>query len=265
MGYEAYREQVFERQKQLGIFPETRELTPINPYTDATSVDGKTWPPLDVVRPWDSLSDDEKKLFCRMAEVFAGFLESHRPRDRTLARLPRQSGRVRQHDRRVGLGQRRQWRGRTERFDQRDACSSTASPTTSSRTCSIIDELGSPATYNHYPVGLGMGVQHAFQDVEAIQLRRRRRRSAGHLMAEGDQGKGRATPPVPPRDRHRARRSYDSSGSRCRRSSRASRRSRSKASASARRSRATTCRRRRSPASSRCSARGRCGTRDGRP
>ena len=26
------------------------------------------------MRPWDSLSDDEKRLFCRMAEVYAGFL-----------------------------------------------------------------------------------------------------------------------------------------------------------------------------------------------
>ena len=26
------------------------------------------------MRPWDSLSDDEKRLFARMAEVYAGFL-----------------------------------------------------------------------------------------------------------------------------------------------------------------------------------------------
>ena len=29
---------------------------------------------LDVTRPWDSLNDDEKRLFARMAEVYAGFL-----------------------------------------------------------------------------------------------------------------------------------------------------------------------------------------------
>ena len=29
---------------------------------------------MDVTRPWDSLSDDEKRLFSRMAEVYAGFL-----------------------------------------------------------------------------------------------------------------------------------------------------------------------------------------------
>src|SRR5262249_32823201 len=45
------------------------------PYVDDQSPDGeKGWSELDVVRPWDSLSDDEKQLFCRMAEVYAGFL-----------------------------------------------------------------------------------------------------------------------------------------------------------------------------------------------
>ena len=74
MGYERYRELVFERQKQMGIFPESAELTPLNPYVDETSPEGKPWPPLDVVRPWDELSVDEQRLFCRMAEVYAGFL-----------------------------------------------------------------------------------------------------------------------------------------------------------------------------------------------
>ena len=29
---------------------------------------------IDIVRPWDSLSEDEKKLFTRMAEVYAGYV-----------------------------------------------------------------------------------------------------------------------------------------------------------------------------------------------
>ncbi len=40
----------------------------------AQGPDGQPFPPLDVTRPWDSLSADEKRLFCRMAEVYAGFL-----------------------------------------------------------------------------------------------------------------------------------------------------------------------------------------------
>ena len=67
-----------------------------------------------------------------------------------------------------------------------------------------LDELGSPGDLQPLPGRLGVGVQHAVQDVEALQLRGRRRRPAGHLVAEGDQGQGRAAPPVPPRHRHRA-------------------------------------------------------------
>jgi len=51
MGYEAYREQVFARQQELGIFPAGAELSPINPYAAEQSPDGKPWPELDTVRP----------------------------------------------------------------------------------------------------------------------------------------------------------------------------------------------------------------------
>ncbi len=34
-----------------------------------------TFSPTDEVRPWDDLNDDEKHMFSRMAEVFAGFSE----------------------------------------------------------------------------------------------------------------------------------------------------------------------------------------------
>ena len=37
--------------------PADAELSPLNPYADETSVDGKPWNAVDVVRPWDSLSD----------------------------------------------------------------------------------------------------------------------------------------------------------------------------------------------------------------
>ncbi|MDR3569587.1 MAG: arylsulfatase [Syntrophobacteraceae bacterium] len=57
-GWEAYREQVFERQKKLGVIPADGQLSRNDPD----------------VQPWDSLSADEKKLYARMMEVFAGFL-----------------------------------------------------------------------------------------------------------------------------------------------------------------------------------------------
>ena len=74
MGYEAYRDLVFERQKRTGVVTGQAELSPVNPYIDDTSSDGKGWPEADTLRPWDSLTGDEKRLFARMAEVYAGFL-----------------------------------------------------------------------------------------------------------------------------------------------------------------------------------------------
>ena len=77
MGYEAMREQTLANQKKLGIVPADTELPPINPIgtpETRTGPDGKPFPMLDVTRPWDSLNDDEKRLFARMAEVYAGFL-----------------------------------------------------------------------------------------------------------------------------------------------------------------------------------------------
>jgi hypothetical protein len=64
------------RQKELGIVPPDIELPAINPIGTAetrTGPDGLPFPELDITRPWDSLSDDEKKLFSRMAEVYAAW------------------------------------------------------------------------------------------------------------------------------------------------------------------------------------------------
>ncbi|RDH74216.1 arylsulfatase [Mycolicibacterium moriokaense] len=74
MGCERYREIVLENQKKLGIVPPDTELSPVNPYLDVKGPNGEPWPPQDTVRPWESLNDEEKRLFSRMAEVFAGFL-----------------------------------------------------------------------------------------------------------------------------------------------------------------------------------------------
>ena len=57
-GWEAYREKVFARQKELGVIPEDAELSRHDPD----------------VKPWDDCSAEEKKLYARMMEVFAGFL-----------------------------------------------------------------------------------------------------------------------------------------------------------------------------------------------
>ncbi|WP_162946412.1 arylsulfatase [Chitinophaga barathri] len=68
-GYDAYRVWVVDQMIKKGILPKNTALTEINflPKDVAN--------PADYVRPWSELSDDEKKLFSRMAEVYAGFSE----------------------------------------------------------------------------------------------------------------------------------------------------------------------------------------------
>lgn len=68
-GYDAYRTWVLERMIERGILPAATDLTEFNPMPEEQAN------PADHVKPWDSLSDDEKRLFSRMAEVFAGFSE----------------------------------------------------------------------------------------------------------------------------------------------------------------------------------------------
>ncbi|MFN8624742.1 MAG: arylsulfatase [Candidatus Binatia bacterium] len=57
-GWDTLREEIFARQKQLGVIPAGAELTP-RPQ---------------VLPAWDFLSADQKKLFAHQMEVFAGFL-----------------------------------------------------------------------------------------------------------------------------------------------------------------------------------------------
>ena len=59
-GWDVYRRETLERQKKLGIVPPETTLTE-RP---------------DLFPAWDTLSDDEKKLYARQMEVFAGFSEN---------------------------------------------------------------------------------------------------------------------------------------------------------------------------------------------
>ena len=68
-GYDAYREWVLARMIEKGVIPKGTKLTPFNPMPEDMAN------PADYVRPWETLNADEKKLFSRLAEVYAGFSE----------------------------------------------------------------------------------------------------------------------------------------------------------------------------------------------
>lgn len=58
-GWDKVREQTFERQKKLGIMPQDAKLPPANPG----------------VQTWAELSADQRRVYTKLQELFAGFLD----------------------------------------------------------------------------------------------------------------------------------------------------------------------------------------------
>jgi arylsulfatase A-like enzyme len=155
-GYEAYREWVLPKMIEKGIFPEGTELTEMNPMPDGT------YSPLDDVRPWDSLSADEKALFGRMAEVYAGLSEY----------TDAQVGRIVDY-----LEQTGQLENTLVFYCADNGASGEGSPNGSvnenkffngwpdemAENLKHMDDLGGPDTYNHYPTGWAMAFSTPFR------------------------------------------------------------------------------------------------------
>ena len=145
-GYEAYREWVLARMIEKGVMPADTKLTPINPMPDDQAV------PADYVKPWDTLSDDEKKLFSRMAEVFAGFseytdaqtgrlidyLEESGQLDNTLVFYAADNGTSGEGTPNGSVNENKFFNG---------------FPDTLEDNMKMVDKLGSPDAYNHMPTG----------------------------------------------------------------------------------------------------------------
>ena len=136
MGWDRAREVIFERQKEMGIVP---------PGTDLT--ERPHWIP-----EWDSLRDDEKRLYARMMEVFAGFashtdhhigrlldfLESIGELENTITVAISDNGASAEGGPHGSLNE--------AKFFNRV-------PETVEEILPRIDELGGPNTFNHYPFG----------------------------------------------------------------------------------------------------------------
>lgn len=155
-GYETYREWVLPRMIAKGLLPEGTKLTPLNPMPEDMAN------PADAVRPWDSLSPDEKRLFARMAEVFAGFSEY----------TDVQIGRLIEHLEKTG-----QLDNTIVFYCADNGASGEGSPSGSvnenkffngypdelSENMKYINVLGGPETYNHYPTGWAVAFSTPFQ------------------------------------------------------------------------------------------------------
>ncbi len=165
MGYEAMREQTLARQKEMGLVPAETELPPLNPIGTAetrTGPQGKPFPALEFTRPWDSLSAEEQRLFARMAEVYAGFLshadhhigrlldylEESGQRENTLVIVVSDNGASAEGGPNGSVNENKFFNG---------------VPDDMQANLAMLDELGGPRTYNHYPTGWAMAFNTPFK------------------------------------------------------------------------------------------------------
>jgi arylsulfatase A-like enzyme len=135
-GWDAVREERLARQKALGIVPPETELAPRNAD----------------VRPWDDLSADERRLFARMQEVYAGFV----------AHTDAQIGRLVAYLERLGILDNTlivllSDNGASPEGGAVGAVNARKhlqyEPETLADGLAAVDDLGSDRTYPHYPTG----------------------------------------------------------------------------------------------------------------
>ncbi|MBO9709077.1 MAG: arylsulfatase [Caulobacter sp.] len=145
-GYDAYRKWVVPRMIEKGMLPAGTKLEDFNPVRADQANPG------DYVRPWEELSADEKKLFSRMAEVYAGFSEYTDEQVGRLVDYLEQSGQL---ENTIVL------------YCSDNGASGEGGPNGSvnenkffnnypdeiSENMKYLDVLGGPETYNHYPTG----------------------------------------------------------------------------------------------------------------
>jgi len=155
-GYEAYREWVLPRMIEKGILPKGTPLTPINPMPQGQAN------PVDQVRPWNTLSADEKRLFSRLMEVYAGFSEY----------TDVQVGRIIDYLEKSG-----QLENTVVIYAADNGASGEGSPNGSvnenkffngypdelSENMKLIDVLGGPDTYEHFPTGWAVATSAPFK------------------------------------------------------------------------------------------------------
>ncbi len=135
-GWDAYREQTFTRQKELGIVPADAELSRHDPD----------------VPDWDSLPEPARRLYSRMMEVFAGFLTHTDHQVGRLLEFLRETGEL---DNTLIMvisdnGASAEG-GPTGTTNEAQFFNNAQEPLEES--LRVIDEIGGPKHFNHYPWG----------------------------------------------------------------------------------------------------------------
>lgn len=147
MGWDSYREMVFAQQKKLGIVPDSAKLTPRPAELPA----------------WETLSDDQKRLYSRQMEVFAGFLTQT---DEQVGRVLDAVAKSPNADNTLvllALGD----NGASAEGGLNGTVNNMATqngiPDDVQNMLKVIDELGSPKHENHFSVGWAWAVDTPFQ------------------------------------------------------------------------------------------------------
>jgi arylsulfatase A-like enzyme len=147
-GWDKVREETFARQQQMGIIPAGTKLTPRPREIPA----------------WDSLSADQQKLYARMMEVYAA----------ALAHCDEQIGRVIKAVEDTGEidntlivflqgDNGASGEGTLQGMTNEIGVAANLVPESLEYLRSVIDDLGGPTTYNHYPVGWALAMDTPFQ------------------------------------------------------------------------------------------------------
>jgi len=138
MGWDKAREEIFERQRAMGVVPENAVLTP-RPES---------------IPAWDSLSPDQKRINARLMEVFAGMMAFQ---DAQIGRVLDELERMGQLDNTLVLfvegDNGASAEGSLVGMSNNMAVQTNRAKESTGWMLEILDELGGPSTHAHYPAG----------------------------------------------------------------------------------------------------------------
>ena len=151
-GWDKVREETLERQKKLGVVPANTKLGP---------------KPKDI-KDWDTLSADEKKLFTRQMETYAGFSEHT---DNEIGRLYSAVEEVGQADNTLfiyivgdnGASAEGQMNGAYNEMSFFNGA-----PESTADMLKHYDEWGSESTYPHFPAGWAVAMDSPFSYTKQV-------------------------------------------------------------------------------------------------